>query len=214
MVTTTADRGRFISLEGIEGAGKSTALDFVKQQIESKGIDLQVTREPGGTEISEAIRKILLQHHKNNMSAETELLLAFAGRKQHFDEKILPALNTGKWVLSDRFTDASYAYQGGGRGIEKQYIQYLEEWLLSGMRSDIVLLLDLPVELGLERAGKRSAPDRFEAAGVEFFERVRRSYLEAATSQPDRYAIIDATQPLEAVKEQLLKALKRLPEMN
>lgn len=199
--------GRFITLEGPEGSGKSTNLVFIRQHLEQAGLPVQVTREPGGTELGEKIRSLLLDRDHTGMLEDTELLLMFAARAQHIGELIRPALAAGRWVLSDRFTDASYAYQGGGRGIPEQRISALEEWVQGPFRPDLTLLLDLPVEQGLARARARGETDRFEQEEVAFFERVRKTYLERAESAPERYRIIDASQPLSSVQAQIRTAL-------
>lgn len=196
-------QGRFITLEGSEGAGKSSNLAYIQQRLERAGVDLVVTREPGGTPLGEAIRQLLLDHRNSDMLDDTELLLMFAARSQHLNELILPSLQAGKWVLCDRFTDASYAYQGGGRGIAVERIASLEQWVQGELRPDLTLLLDLPVEEGLERAGARSAPDRFEREQADFFQRVRQAYLDRAHADAGRYRIIDAAQALQQVQQQL-----------
>jgi len=196
-------RGRFITLEGSEGSGKSTNLAFIHHYLQQSGIDVVLTREPGGTPLGEAIRELLLDHRNNEMASDTELLLMFAARAQHLHELILPALEAGRWVLCDRFTDATYAYQGAGRGIAEERIALLEEWVQGELRPDLTLFLDLPVAQGLARAGERSAPDRFEREQLDFFERVRQGYLEQAARAPQRYRIVDASQPLEAVQSSL-----------
>lgn len=200
-------RGRFITLEGSEGSGKSTNLAFIHSYLQQSGIDVVLTREPGGTPLGEAIRELLLDHRNNEMASDTELLLMFAARAQHLHERILPALEAGRWVLCDRFTDATYAYQGAGRGIAEERIALLEEWVQGALRPDLTLFLDLPVAQGLARAGERSAPDRFELEQLDFFERVRQGYLEQAARAPERYRIVDASQPLEAVQSRLRELL-------
>jgi dTMP kinase len=203
-------RGRFISLEGGEGAGKSTCLAFVREYIEQTGRRVIVTREPGGTELGEKIRDLLL-HGRESMCVDTELLLMFAARAEHLATVIRPSLANGSDVLCDRFTDATYAYQGGGRGVPETRIQVLENWVQGDLRPDLTLLLDLPVDQGLARAGNRSAPDRFEREQLEFFERVRTSYLAAAKREPKRFRVIDASLTLPAVLEQLRNALAAMP---
>lgn len=197
----------FITVEGIEGAGKSTCLDLVERCIRRRGHELLVTREPGGTALGEDLRSLLLGHRHEGMADDTELLLMFAARAEHLHARILPALAAGTWVLCDRFTDATYAYQGYGRGIDLGRITNLENWVQGERRPDLTLLLDLPVEIGLERAGKRSTPDRFESQALEFFERVRNGYLSLATAAPDRFRVIDAAQSLQQVSDQLASAL-------
>lgn len=195
--------GKFITLEGGEGAGKSSCIPLIEEQIKSAGFDVLRTREPGGTELSEQIRNVLLTPTSTPIHEDTELLLMFAARAQHINEKILPALEEGKYVLCDRFTDATYAYQGGGRGIANKRIATLERWVQGDLRPDLTLLFDIPVAEGLARANRRSEPDRFEREKLEFFERVRKAYLDAADAQPDRFRVIDATQPFDEVTSQL-----------
>ena len=155
-------QGKFITLEGGEGAGKSTNISFIQDYLQQRDIEVVLTREPGGTALSEQIREILLDHKQDNMNSDTELLLMFAARAQHLAEVIRPALQAGRWVICDRFTDATYAYQGGGRGIATARIAQLEQWVQGELRPDMTLIFDLPVQTGLERAGNRSSPDRFE----------------------------------------------------
>lgn len=200
-------RGRFITLEGSEGSGKSTNLAFIHQYLQRAGVNVVLTREPGGTPLGEAIRELLLDHRNNEMASDTELLLMFAARAQHLHERILPALAAGNWVLCDRFTDATYAYQGSGRGIATERIAQLESWVQGELRPDLTLFLDLPVAQGLARAGERSAPDRFEREQIDFFERVRQGYLAQAESAPQRYRVVDASQSLEAVQSQIQSVL-------
>ncbi len=201
-------RGLFITMEGIEGVGKTTNLEFVQQCLRASHIDVVVTREPGGTALGEKIRTLLLDHRNQTMADDTELLLMFAARAQHIAEVIEPALAEGKWVLCDRFTDATYAYQGGGRGIDVGRIAQLEQWVQGPLRPDITLLLDAPVEVGLARAAKRKQEaDRFEREKQAFFERIRSAYLALAAQHPGRYRVIDAAQSLDQVKMQLEKLL-------
>ncbi|MCB1724049.1 MAG: dTMP kinase [Gammaproteobacteria bacterium] len=194
---------RFITVEGIEGAGKSSCLAVIEALIRRRGHDLLVTREPGGTPLGEELRALLLGHRADGMSDDAELLLMFAARAEHLYRRIEPALAAGQWVLCDRFTDATYAYQGYGRGIDLARIATLETWVQGGRKPDLTLLLDLPVEQGLSRAGKRSAPDRFEREQTAFFERVRAGYLALAERSPQRYRVIDASRPLEPVAEDI-----------
>ncbi len=196
-------KGKFITVEGIEGVGKSTNMDFIHRQLLAAGKDVVVTREPGGTPLGEAIRGLLLDPEYKGMDPVCELQLMFAARAEHLARVIRPALENGQWVLCDRFTDATYAYQGGGRGIDSGVIARLEELVQGDFRPDVTLLLDVPVEVGLARAGQRSSPDRFEQEQVEFFERVRQCYLRMAKDHTGRYRIIDASQPLEQVQQQL-----------
>ncbi|MCF6354044.1 MAG: dTMP kinase [Candidatus Polarisedimenticolaceae bacterium] len=196
-------KGRFITVEGGEGAGKSTNLELIKELLETAGHPVLFTREPGGTPLGEEIRTLLLGHRDDGMAAETELLLMFGARAEHLNRKIIPALNAGTWVLCDRFTDATYAYQGGGRGIAPERIQILEQWVQHDLRPDLTLLLDLPVEVGLERAGRRSAPDRFESEASQFFQKVRERYLDIAKKEPKRVKVVDASMPLPQVQSQI-----------
>ena len=201
-------RGLFITLEGGEGAGKSTSLEFVRQLIARRGHEVVVTREPGGTPVGERIRETLL-HGGSDMSVDTELLLMFAARAEHLAVLIRPTLEQGAWVLCDRFTDASYAYQGGGRGVPDARIQALEDWVQQGLKPDLTLLLDLPVAEGLARAGSRSAPDRFEREQQAFFERVRAGYAARMAQAPQRFAHIDSSQERGAVWRQIQAELER-----
>ncbi len=202
-MNTPTQRGRFITLEGGEGAGKSTNAAYIARRLEASGIRLRQTREPGGTRLGEQIRTLLLDPSQQTMHADTELLLMFAARAQHLNEVILPALQAGDWVLCDRFTDATYAYQGGGRGIDTQRIGELEAWVQQGFQPDMTLLFDLPVETGLARAGERGALDRFEQEQKTFFSAVRETYLQRAKQYPGRFRIIDAGQQLADVQHQL-----------
>ncbi|MBV2123463.1 MAG: dTMP kinase [Candidatus Thiodiazotropha sp. (ex Ctena orbiculata)] len=196
-------KGRFITVEGGEGAGKSSNLDFIRSLLNSAGKQVVFTREPGGTPLGEAIRDLLLGHQHTGMADDTELLLMFAARAEHLQQKIIPALQQGQWVLCDRFTDASYAYQGAGRGLASERIASLEQFVQGELRPDLTLLLDLPVEQGLARAGQRSEPDRFEKQEMSFFEKVRAGYLEIAAREPHRVKIVDASKPLETVQQQI-----------
>ena len=200
--------GRFITLEGGEGVGKSSNLEFIRRHLEAAGKSVIVTREPGGTLVGEEIRALLLDHRRDGMSADAELLLMFAARAEHMAQVIRPALGEGKWVLCDRFTDATYAYQGGGRGIAAERIAALETWAQGAFRPDLTLLLDAPIAVGMARAGKREgAADRFEREEQAFFERVRQTYLALARRYPERYRIIDAGQALAVVQERLRREL-------
>ncbi len=201
-------QGKFITVEGIEGVGKSTNMDFIHQQLLTAGKDVVVTREPGGTPLGEAIRGLLLDPEYTGMDSTCELQLMFAARAEHLARVIRPALEKGQWVLCDRFTDATYAYQGGGRGIDMDIIARLEDLVQGDFRPDMTLLLDVPVEVGLARAGQRSSPDRFEQEQVEFFERVRHCYLQMAKDYADRYRVIDASQSLEQVRKQIKYIIK------
>ena len=200
---SSSQPGCFITVEGGEGAGKSSNLSYIHQLLEAAGKPVVFTREPGGTPLGEAIRELLLGHRHNGMADDTELLLMFAARAEHLQRIILPALEKGSWVVCDRFTDASYAYQGAGRGISKQRIAILEQFVQGGLRPDLTLLLDLPVEVGLARAGNRSTPDRFESETGAFFEKVRQGYLQIAAAEPARVKVIDASTALEQVQQQI-----------
>jgi len=200
------NRGLFITLEGGEGAGKSTSLAFVREILEQAGRHVVATREPGGTPLGENIRDLLL-HGRENMDVDTELLLMFAARAEHLARVIRPALANGSCVVCDRFTDATYAYQGGGRGVPEARIRILEDWVQKGLRPDLTILLDIPVEQGLGRAGQRSAPDRFEREKIDFFERVRNRYLASAAKEPQRVRVIDAASDIPQVQTQLRNAL-------
>ena len=200
--------GKFITVEGIEGAGKTTCMQVVTEVIEHQGINAIHTREPGGTDLGEDLRSLLLGHKHTGMSDDAELLMMFAARAEHIAQKIQPALDDGKWVLCDRFTDATYAYQGYGRGIPLEKIAGLENWVQGELRPDLTLLMDLPVEVGMKRAGKRSAPDRFESEAWDFFERIRQGYLSIAAEQPSRVKVIDASQDLPDVQAQVKTAIE------
>lgn len=203
-------RGKLITLEGGEGVGKSTNLAYIQQTLEAAGIDLVVTREPGGTALAEKIRTLLLTPSDEPIAELTELLLVFAARAQHVEQLIKPALERGAWVLCDRFIDATYAYQGGGRGMNLDVIAQLEQMVLSDVQPDMTLLLDLPVELGMARARARADLDRFEQEHMGFFEAVRTAYLARAAADPQRVAIIDAAPALDEVQLQIKSALQRL----
>lgn len=200
-------QGRFITVEGIEGAGKSTCLEWIRRRVEAHGKSCAVTREPGGTPLGEELRDLLLGHRDDDMASDTELLLMFAARAEHLHAVIEPALARATWVLCDRFTDATYAYQGYGRGIDLRRIEALENWVQGRRRPDLTLLLDLPVELGLERAGRRSAPDRFESEASAFFERVRSGYLALSECWPQRFRVIDASQSVDDVAARVADAV-------
>lgn len=196
-------KGKFITVEGIEGVGKTTNIEFIRHLIETAGIPCEVTREPGGTPMAEEIRGTLLNNREEFVSEETELLLMFAARAQHLQQFIFPKISHGKWIVCDRFTDATYAYQGYGRQQSLTNISLLENMVQSKFRPDCTILLDAPVEIGLQRAKKRGELDRFEQENMQFFSRVREGYLEMAARDRQRYRIVDATVPLEAVQEQL-----------
>jgi len=202
--------GLFVTLEGPEGAGKSTNRDWLANRLTQMGVPVVLTREPGGTQLGERIRALLLEPSEQPLTAEAELLLIFAARAQHLAEVIRPALTRGALVLCDRFTDATYAYQGGGRGLPPQSIATLEQQVQGDLRPDWCLIFDLPVEVGLARAAQRGQADRFEQEGAAFFEAVRQSYLERARAYPASYRIINAAQPLDKVQQQLQALLPNL----
>ncbi|OMH32660.1 dTMP kinase [Motiliproteus sp. MSK22-1] len=199
--------GKFISVEGSEGVGKTTNLQFVQNYLKSRNIAFILTREPGGTPLAEELRNLLLTHREEPVSEDCELLLMFAARAQHLQQVIRPALSEGTWVLSDRFTDATYAYQGGGRSLSSEKIANLEKLVVASTKPDLTLLLDVPVEVGIDRAKGRGALDRFEQEQLDFFERVRRTYLLRAEQEPSRFRVIDAEQPLVEVQQQIQQAL-------
>ena len=203
-------RGLFITIEGGEGVGKSTNMAFLENHLRNAGVDLVVTREPGGTTLGEDIRELLLQVRDGQVCPMTELLLIFAARAQHINECIEPALAAGRWVLCDRFTDATYAYQSGGREMEAITVAHLEALVQGDLRPDLTLLLDAPVSTGMARARGRGQLDRFEQEALEFFERVRATYLQLARQDSVRYRIIDASMSLPAVQQQLLKVCQEL----
>ena len=201
-------RGKFITIEGTEGVGKTTNMAFIKSWLEAKKLSYISTREPGGTPLAEQVRELLLAPRAELVCSASELLLMFAGRAQHIDQVIEPTLAEGRWILCDRFTDATYAYQGAGRKMGSDLIAKLEILVQGSLRPDLTLILDIPVEIGLKRASTRSDPDRFELEQVEFFERVRRGYLGIAEQDPDRCKLIDASQPLEQVQSQIASVLE------
>ncbi|EQM71155.1 dTMP kinase [Pseudomonas sp. PDM13] len=204
--------GLFITLEGPEGAGKSTNRDFLAERLRSHGIDVVLTREPGGTPLAERIRELLLAPSDETMAADTELLLMFAARAQHIAGVIRPALARGQVVLCDRFTDATYAYQGGGRGLPVERIAQLEAFVQGELRPDLTLVFDLPVDVGLSRAAARGRLDRFEQEDRGFFEAVRQTYLQRAAAAPQRYHVLDAAASLVSVQEALEALLPELLE--
>ncbi len=201
-------KGKFITLEGSEGVGKTTSLNFIKDFIEEKGHKVVVTREPGGTPLAEDLRALLLSNRVEKIEADTELLLMFAARCQHVNQVIKPALESGVWVLSDRFVDASYAYQGGGRGIPFARIKQLEEWSLAGFKPDLTILLDMSVEEGMARTRLRGSPDRFETEKMSFYQKIRTAYLERANQDSNRICIVDAAPSIEQVQRSLRSLLQ------
>ena len=201
-------QARFITLEGIEGAGKTTVADRISRSLRQRGIVVHATREPGGTKVAERIRALVLDRGDEHISATAETLLMFGARQVHVDNLIRPALTRGEWVLCDRFTDATHAYQGGGRGVDRGLIDQLAQAVHGDLAPDCTLLLDVPVRVGLERMqARRGAVDRFEVESAQFFDRVRTRYLELARAAPKRFRIIDATQPLEQVCQASIAAL-------
>ncbi|WP_250657963.1 dTMP kinase [Alkalimarinus coralli] len=203
-------KGLFLTVEGAEGVGKSTNISFIRSTLESKGIKVVVTREPGGTPMAEEIREILLKNRDERVVENSELLLMFAARAQHIENLIKPALLKGHWVISDRFTDATYAYQGGGREVDAERISILEKFVQGNFRPDKTILLDAPVEIGMARAHKRGELDRFENEKGMFFERVRNVYLERLSNEPDRFELIDASKQLVDVQVQLKSVVESI----
>lgn len=203
-------RGKFITVEGGEGVGKTTNVEFIESLLRNHDIEYVSTREPGGTPLAEKIRTLLLGLDDETLDPSAELLLVFAARAQHISQLIKPALDNGSWVICDRFTDATYAYQGGGRGIDTKLITQLEQSVQQGLHPDLTLLLDIDPELGMQRARSRAALDRFELEELPFFHRVRASYLERAQLQPERYALIDAGAVLSEVQRNIEAALQPL----
>lgn len=199
--------GKFITLEGIEGVGKTSNLHFIKELLESSGQSCVVTREPGGTNLGEALRSLLLSHSDDSMSPDAELLMMFAARAEHLAKVINPALAKNQTVLCDRFTEATYAYQGGGRLLDVDKITRLEAWVQGDLRPDLTVILDAPVEMGRARAGKRSEPDRIEKEQDDFFQRVREAYIDLAARNPHRICLIDASLTLAEVQQQIREKL-------
>lgn len=200
-------RGKFITLEGVDGAGKSTHIPLITELLRAGGRELVVTREPGGTQLAERLREMLLH---DAMCAETETLLMFAARREHLAQVILPALERGAWVLSDRFTDASFAYQHGGRGVSASKIETLERWVQESLQPDMTLLFDVPVAVSCQRLAGARDPDRFEQENADFFERIRTAYLERARQFPQRFRIIDASRTIPEIQETLRALLHGL----
>lgn len=202
--------GRFITIEGLEGAGKTTCVDYLAELLHERGIAPVRTREPGGTPLGEAVRSLLLDRRYHDMAGDAEALLIFAARAQHLAEVVVPALTAGQWVVCDRFTDATYAYQGGGRALGTKRIAELECWVQGELRPDRTLFLDVPVATGLARAAARGQPDRFEREQLAFFERARQVYLQRCSAEPQRLRRIDASGTLESVRAQIAAALADL----
>jgi dTMP kinase len=203
-------RGKFITVEGIEGVGKSTNIEFLSALIEQRGFSVLVTREPGGTPMAERIREMLLEHGDEPLPDIAESLLFFASRSLHVNNTIRPALDAGKWVVCDRFTDASRAYQGYGRGLGVERINLLADWVHGDLQPDLTLLLDAPAEVGKDRAEKRGATDRLDAEEAAFYQRVRDGYLSLAAAEPERFAVVDASRELAQVQAEIRREVDRL----
>lgn len=205
-------RGKFITIEGTEGVGKTTNIEFIQSWMNGKQLTFGTTREPGGTPLAEQIRELLLAPREESVCSTAELLMVFAARAQHLNQVIEPMLSEGAWVLCDRFTDATYAYQGAGRHMRDDLIRDLELMVQGSLQPDLTLILDIPVQVGLARASERSTPDRFELEQVEFFERVRNRYLQIAQDNPQRCVVIDASRSLEGVQAQIADTLEQFWE--
>jgi dTMP kinase len=203
-------KGKFITIDGVEGAGKSTQIDYISDYLNNKGVSLLITREPGGTDLGKKIRELLLGNETRSMHFDTELLLMFADRNEHIQTKIIPALDRGDWVLSDRFSDASYAYQGGGRELGMERISELEGWVLQGFVPDLTLLLDVDAELGMSRIHSRGSKDRIELETIDFFNRVRDTYIQRSQMFPERIKLIDASKTIEHTSKQIQNILQNL----
>lgn len=203
-------RGKFITVEGIEGTGKSTNIEFITKLLEAEGIKVVNTREPGGTEMAERIRQLLLDHGQEPVPPIAELLLFFAARSLHLENTIKPALDSGRWVLCDRFTDASRAYQGDGRGQDARRIEQLADWVQAGVEPDLTILLDAPAETGMARAAARGDGDRMDNEALAFYQRVRSGYLRLARQHPDRFVVIDASRPLDEVRADIDATLRAI----
>ncbi len=198
---------KFITFEGVDGAGKSSHLDWFADQLRQRGIDLIVTREPGGTPLGESLREILLNQP---MHAETEAMLMFAARHEHVEQVIRPALQRGTWVISDRFSDASFAYQGGGRGVPLAKLEQLEQWVHGDLQPDLTLLFDIPIEVARSRLSNIGSLDKFEREQGEFFERVRQAYLDRVSKTPQRFALIRAEKTMPEVQQELANIVATL----
>jgi dTMP kinase len=209
MTEQAGNRGRFITVEGGEGVGKSSNISFIADYLAARGIKVCRTREPGGTAFAEAVRKLLVKRDAAPMPDQAELLLIFAARASHVEDVIRPALARGEWVLCDRFTDASYAYQGAARGLGQAAVAWLEAWVQGSLRPDLTLLLDAPVEVGFARADRRGARDRFESEEQAFFEAVRQAYLARAQADPERIRVVPADAAIDQVQESIRQVLDR-----
>ena len=203
-------KGKFITIDGIEGAGKSTQIAFICDYLQRKGLDVVKTREPGGTELGKKIRKLLLGRDTGDMHSDTELLLMFSDRNEHIHRKIKPALNAGKWVVSDRFTDASFAYQGGGRELDIGRISELESWVHGEFQPDLTIILNIETDLGMQRIEARAEKDRIEQEDWDFFERVRKSFVDRAKKYPQRIKLIDASCSIEEVQQKIKLLLEAI----
>lgn len=201
------NKAKFITFEGVDGAGKSTHLAWFTDALRQRGIDLVLTREPGGTPLGEKLREILLHEP---MHAETEAMLMFAARREHLEQVIRPAMEQGTWVVSDRFSDASFAYQGGGRGVSIAKLEQLERWVQDDLQPDLTLLFDIPIEVARQRLASNASLDRFELEQGEFFERVRQAYLARATKMPQRFIVIQAEKSISEVKQKLSEVISTL----
>lgn len=208
--SATVKRGQFITVEGVEGVGKSTQLLHLQAHLEASGHSPIMTREPGGTALAERVRELLLDPAHQGMTPDAELLLVFAARADHLARCVVPALESGQWVVSDRFTDATFAYQGGGRGIDAARISTMEQWVQGNLRPDRVIVLDLAPEEGARRVARRGTPDRFEREAMAFFQRVRDAYLERAREAPARYRVVDASGSEAEVRERVFAAVADL----
>jgi len=203
-------KGKFITIDGVEGAGKSTQIDLICSYLHRKGIEVVRTREPGGTEVGEKIRSVLLDVENQEMHSDTELLLMFSSRNELIQNKIIPALNDGYWVVSDRFTDASFAYQGGGRMLNLDRIAELEDWVLGDFKPDLTVLLDVSVEVGMARIEARAAKDRIELEEREFFERVRSVFIRRSEAFPERIKLIDASGAVDDIHSKICALIDSL----
>jgi dTMP kinase len=213
-MTGTVRRGLFISVEGIEGVGKSSNIEVLVTHIENEGYEVVTTREPGGTPLAEEIRELLMHRGDEPISGVAELLMMFAARSLNVNNNIRPALDAGKWVVCDRFTDSSRAYQSAGRGLPMEMVNELADWVHADLWPDLTILLDAPVEVGMVRAGNRSEPDRIEQEEHAFFERVRDSYLGQANAEPDRFVVLDTTRSLATVQADVVALAQRLIDDN
>lgn len=197
------NKGKFITIEGGEGAGKTTNIEFMLHYLRQHGKDVVVTREPGGTMVAEKIRAVLLEKDEEPLCDLAELLLIFAARVQHVENKLRPALDTGKWVICDRFVDSSYAYQAGGRAIDEKKLETLEKWVVPTLKPELTLLIDIPVDIGMARVHRRNSPDRFESEEISFYQKVRKRYLTLAKKHHHRIKVIDGRQSIRQVQSEI-----------